>query len=218
MISIEEQKNLLIDIARKLKKEINAFAIGGTAMMFYGLKDSTKDIDLVFENLDDRAEFIKAARAIGWTFLNPEIVYDAKPNKPIMLKFGDFRLDLFINRVIDFDFSASMQKRAEKIREFQKNLIIKIADIHDIILMKCATGRVKDIDDVIAVIKNTEIRFGIPIEEAKAQLLLGNERAILELGNFFEKLQKIGINIPNKVLDELWELLVKQRKEKKVSK
>ena len=62
MISIEEQQKLMLAIAKKLNSRINIYAIGGTAMMFLGLKDTTLDIDLVFENEKDREIFINLYR------------------------------------------------------------------------------------------------------------------------------------------------------------
>ncbi|MBI4919148.1 hypothetical protein HY837_04405, partial [archaeon] len=47
MISIEAQQKLLLAVSTNLKKKITVYAIGGTAMMFLGLKNSTLDIDLV---------------------------------------------------------------------------------------------------------------------------------------------------------------------------
>ena len=134
---------------------------------------------------------------------------------PIMLKFGDSRLDLFLEDVIDFKFSKEMQERAKIIRQFERNLILKIADYHDIILMKCATDRIKDIDDARTIIESKEVRWDIIINEAKNQILLGKERAVLDLGVFSERLQKIGVNIPKKVLDELWLIFDKQIKKKR---
>jgi len=214
MISIEEQKNLLLDIARRIKKQMMIYAIGGTAMMFYGLKETTKDIDLIFLNQKERDEFMNAAKQIGWNYLNPELVYGDRENKPIMLKFGESRLDLFVKEVISFTFSEEMQKRAITIRQFEKNLIVKIADIHDIILMKCAADRIRDVDDVKTIVENKEIDFDILIREAKNQLALGKERTIMELGYFLEKLKKLGTAIPDKILDELWEIMKKQIKDK----
>ncbi|MBI2047177.1 hypothetical protein HYT26_03375 [Candidatus Pacearchaeota archaeon] len=219
MISIGEQQTILLNIARELKKQITAFAIGGTAMMFLGLKNSTLDIDLVFKNIEDREEFIKAVKKIGFISLDSATIYGKKENIPVMLKLGDFRLDLFVNDVIDFIFSEEMQKRAKITRQFEKNLILKIADLHDIILMKCATGRLKDIDDARTIIQTTNINWNVIINEAKNQLSLGKERAILDLGTFLEKLKKINLNIPNTILNELWFLLEKQiRKKRKESK
>jgi len=138
MISIEEQQKLLLNAARKLKKKITAYAIGGTAMMVLGFKDFTLDIDLVFKNKKDKDTFKEAIKSIGYQDINPIQVYGKKKNQPEMLTLGDERFDLFVVRVIYFIFSDSMQKRAKQIHQFDKNLILKIADPHDIILMKCA--------------------------------------------------------------------------------
>jgi|SRR3989338_10075786 len=215
MISIENQQSILINIARELKEQITAFTIGGTAMMFQGLKNSTLDIDLVFTSSKDQEGFIQAARKIGWTYLDSKIIYGERKNIPIMLKLIDERLDLFLIEVIDFIFSDSMQKRAKITKQFERNLILKIADPHDIIIMKCATDRIKDIDDARTIIENIKIDWNILIEEAQKQINLGKERAILELGTFLERLQKIKVAIPKKILDELWLLLEKQIKQKR---
>ncbi|HLD37790.1 MAG TPA: DUF6036 family nucleotidyltransferase [Candidatus Nanoarchaeia archaeon] len=218
MISIDEQQAILLSIARELKKQVTAFAVGGTAMMFLGLKNSTLDIDLVFESIESREEFIKAAGKIGFSSLDSAAIYGKRENIPEMLKLDDFRLDLFVSNVIDFIFSEEMQKRAKTIRQFEKNLILKIADVHDIILMKCATSRLKDIDDAKAIIQTTGINWNLIVEEAKNQLSLGKERAILDLGSFLEKLGGMNLNIPNNVLNELWALLEKQIIKKKGQK
>ena len=38
MISIEQQQKLLLNVSKELDKQINVYAIGGTAMMFLGFK------------------------------------------------------------------------------------------------------------------------------------------------------------------------------------
>lgn len=215
MISIESQQSIIINIARELKEQIIAFAIGGTAMMFQGLKNSTLDIDLVFTSSNYREKFIQAARKIGWNYLDSKIVYGGRKNIPIMLKLTDERLDLFLTDVIDFVFSDSIQKRAVIKKQFETYLILKITDPHDILIMKCATDRLKDIDDARTIIENTKIDWNIIIEEAQKQISLGKERAILDLGTFLERLQKAKVNIPNQVLDKLWLLLEKQIKTKR---
>ncbi len=50
MINTEDQEALFTLISTYLKKNVTCYAIGGTAMMFYGYKTTTKDIDLVFHN------------------------------------------------------------------------------------------------------------------------------------------------------------------------
>lgn len=219
MINIERQKGLLLAISRKLKEKVIAYAVGGTAMMFLGLKDATADIDLVFENRKERELFKNAVKSIGYEEMDSIIVYCDKENHPEMLVLGDERFDLFLREVIYFIFSENMQKRARQVHQFGDNLVLKIADPHDIILMKCATDRLKDIDDAMSIIKNTKIDWNLIVEEAKNQARLGKEKTIFELGYFFEKLNnKFKESVPKQVTDELWKLLQKEIKERQKSK
>lgn len=211
MINLEDHANLLKAISQKLKKKITAYAIGGTAMMFQGLKDSTVDIDLVFENDKDKEGFKDAAKSLGYKDMDPSRVYSLKNNAPDMLTLGDERFDLFVNKVIDYTFSDTMKKRSSKTYEFGKNLVLKIADHHDIIILKCATKRTKDIDDIKSIIETKEINWDIIIDESKKQLELGEEHIFIDLGGCLEALKKIiKEKIPKKVLDIIHNLLTDQ--------
>jgi len=207
MISIEEQQKLFLNISRRLKKEITVYAVGGTAMMFLGIKDSTLDIDLVFKTVEDKDIFKHAAESLGYNKMDSIIVYGARKNKPEMLTLGDERFDLFVGDVIDFIFSENMQKRAAATHQFGEKLILKIADPHDLILMKCATDRIKDIDDSRKIINLKKINWNLILEEAKNQIKLGKYKAAFELGYFLEKLEKeVGLKVPKEITDELWEI------------
>jgi len=218
MITIDEQQKLFLNIAGILSRTVKAYAIGGTAMMFLGIKDSTLDIDLVFENEKDKKTFKEAIKSLGYKETDTIKVYGARKNQPEMLKLNDERFDLFVINVIDFIFSENMQKRAESIHQFGENLILKIADPHDIILMKCATDRLKDKDDARKIIGLGKIKWKLLVEEAKTQIELGKDKAAFELGFFLEDLKNtMGVDVPKGVLDELFEIVKKQveKKQKK---
>ncbi len=213
MISVDNQKNLFIEIGNKLSKSITIYAIGGTAMMFLGFKEATKDIDLVFTNKNDRQQFKEAAKSLGYKEeIDPITVYGIKNNMPEMINLGDSRLDLFLLEIIDFIFSPNMQKRAEQIHQFGKNLTLKIADKHDIILMKCATKRLKDEDDILNILKNsTDINWNILIEEAKIQVSLGKNHALFDMLGLVTKLiNDYKLNVPKKIWEDLGTLVDKQ--------
>src|SRR3989338_6971137 len=215
MITIEQQQKLLLNVSRRLTKNITIYAIGGTAMMFLGFKDATLDIDLVFENEKDRAIFKEAVKSLGYLEMDAIKIYGAKRNTPEMLKLDDERFDLFVVEVIDFIFSENMRQRAEQIHQFEHNLVLKIANPHDIILMKCATDRIKDKDDARRIINSTKINWDIIIDEAKKQMELGKDRAVFDLGFFLEELKtKMNIDIPQEVLDKLFSIVEKQAKDK----
>lgn len=215
MISVEQQQKLLLNVSRELDRPVTAYAIGGTAMMFLGLKDATLDIDLVLENESDKNTFKRAAEKLGYREIDAVRVYGARRNIPDMLKLNDERFDLFVNEVIDFIFSEDMQQRAEQMHQFEDNLILKIADPHDIILMKCATERIKDLDDARTIIESTNIDWNIIIKEVENQIRLGKERAAFDLGCFLEKLrEEIKKKIPKEVEDRVFEIVKKQSEEK----
>lgn len=216
MITIDQQQKLLLNAARRLSKKITVYAIGGTAMMFLGFKDATLDIDLVFENIEDREVFKEAIKSLGYLEMDSIKVYSAKRNSPQMFKLDDERFDLFVVEVINFIFSENMQKRAEQIHQFENNLILKIANPHDIILMKCATDRAKDKDDAKRIIMTGKIDWNILIDETKKQMELGKERVAFDLGYFLEYLKnEMKLDIPQEVLDKLFGIVEKQAKEKK---
>ena len=211
MIEIKEQENLFIQIGKRLKRKITAYAIGGTAMMFHGFKENTLDIDLVFTEIKDREEFKDAAKYLGYKEMDSVKIYGKKDNSPEMVYLGENRLDLFVLDVIDFKFSNNMEKRAKDVHEFSSNFVLKIADVHDIIIMKCATRRLKDEDDIVNLVKSNKIDWKILIDEAKNQLKLGRELAIVDLGYLLEKLKfRYKINVPLKIIDELWRLAKRQ--------
>ncbi len=217
MINVKEQEDLLLDVSRKLKKKMTVYTIGGTAMMFHGLKDATKDIGLVFTSEEERKEFKKAAMELGYNLFSSIHVYGTKLNQPIMLARGkekEERFDLFLKEVIHFIFSEEMTKRATTTYEFDVNLILKIADPHDLILMKCATDRIKDKDDAMDIIKKTKIDWEIIINEALNQIRLGKKRAVFDLGTFIDDLVKLEVKIPVEIQKKIWKLLQKQVNEK----
>ena len=214
MITIDEQQKLLLNISRRLQRRIIVYAIGGTAMMFLGFKDVTVDIDLVFEHEKDKEIFKAAVKSLGYQEMDAIKVYGVKRNQPEMLTLGDQRLDLFVVQVIDFIFSENMRKRAEQIHQFGDTLILKIANPHDLILMKCATDRLKDKDDARRIAEAVKIDWSILVEESKAQIALGKERAAFELGCFLEDLKEMKVNIPQQVLNRLFDIVKSQAKKK----
>lgn len=211
MITIEAQQRLLLAIAQKLSKHVTVYAIGGTAMMFQGIKDATLDVDIVFENMKDREIFKKALIALGYKGMDAFRVYGGKKDQPEMFTLGNERFDLFVVDVIDFVFSKTMQERASATHQFGDTLSLRIADSHDIILMKCATDRLKDKDDARKIIESRSINWQILIDEAKNQVKLGRERALFDLGDFLEQLKRdMGVTVPVQILDTLFNLVKEQ--------
>jgi hypothetical protein len=100
-----------------------------------------------------------------------------------------------------------MKKRANDIHEFGDKLIVKIANLHDIILMKCVTDRVKDMEDIKSIISNSQIEWDIILGEAKRQIELGRKRPVFYLIGTLLDLRKAGIKIPEDFFKRIWSLI-----------
>ncbi|MEK6899079.1 MAG: DUF6036 family nucleotidyltransferase [Nanoarchaeota archaeon] len=220
MININTQEALFNEIGRALPKKLIVYSIGGTAMMLLGLKNETFDIDLVFDKESDRNLFIETLEGMKFKKDDKRVIetYGLKKNTPAMLRLesGDFIFDLFLNKIVSSVFSDGMKKRATQTHEFGSNLVIKVATTNDILIMKSVTGRTKDNEDIIAIINDNKLNWDVILEEANEQVLLGNEHAIMGLGENLEKLinRKI-ISVPKSIIDKLWKLFNKQVKGKK---
>jgi hypothetical protein len=208
MITLKQQETLFTEISRKLKKRIVTYAVGGNAMIYWGHKDVTVDIDMVFTDAYEMRDFEEALKSSGYTRIDSSNVYGLKDNRPVLLKRTEQeRFDLFLNKVIRFDFSDAMKKRAEKTFEYGKNLVIKVADYHDVFLMKCVTDRVRDKADIKMILENEDIDWNIIISEARNQVRLGNGGSIFDVLGECQKIkEEMGLKIPDRFFHEVWNM------------
>jgi len=211
MIGLEEQIELFKLIGKELRDNIECIAIGGSAMLFLGLKNSTKDIDLVFLSENDMKKFIIILEKIG---------FEKEGGKnPVLMKRKDVRFDLFLKEIICFKISSGILKRIREKHEFD-NLIVDVISPEDIILLKCATDRVGDRVDAAELVKYFSINWDIIIEESIWQMKNGKKIFPIFLFDFLVELEDLGVSVPKKVLrklrkiseDEMIKALSKKRK------
>lgn len=155
MISkFEDIKNLFQEIDANLENKVNIYIIGGAALLFRGLKGSTKDIDIIVKSSEEKMHFENALNKIGFRgnkltneYKNLEITY--------ILKRDDFRIDLFMKKVCStLSISKGIENRAEKIFS-GKNLNVFACSNEDILLFKAIARREADIEDCIALARQS---------------------------------------------------------------
>src|SRR4030066_1270227 len=115
-------KNYLQQEFGKLTSEINQpitmFLIGGGAMAFYGLKDATKNIDIILDNQEKLKTLTTALKSLDYK--NPDSVvitraYDKMRASEIMENADGFRWDIFVKKVCNaLTFSAEMKTRQQE--------------------------------------------------------------------------------------------------------
>src|SRR3989344_6646332 len=205
MINLQEQIGLFRIIGSQLKGKIECIAIGGSAMMFYGAKNATKDVDLVFS----RKEELDAVKKILYNSGFNErknikgIFRDENAGKPVMMDGKDTRFDLFLNEVIGFRIHKGTIERIREIHNFG-NLIVKTASPEDILMMKGCTERERDRDDAAELIKKVNINWNIILDESSRQTKIGIAAFPILLYDFLTELKEnYKIDVPEKRIEEL---------------
>jgi hypothetical protein len=211
MISKEDQNNLLQLVSRYLKKNVTCYAFGGNAMMFYGYKNATKDIDIIFETEEERNVFIDAIMYLGYKQMSMKGVYIEnlckEKHKPLMFTRGDERFDLFVSKIFQTQLSPVMKHRAQARHDYvvgEYSLIVFVLCKEDIVFLKSITQREKDFDDIRTIIeKESSFDWNIVINEAIFQSQHGDGWAILDLEETMKRLKEI-VFIKKQYFDKLY--------------
>jgi hypothetical protein len=142
----EEINEVLEQLGQVLDQKVEALLIGGAVMLELGLKDATKDIDVVCRSEEDKERLLAAAKALGFEIVGPEKRHERLGVKRLAVK-GGRNLDIFAGRIsYDFDLSEAMWQRATRIRSFG-SLVIRDASLEDIFIMKLIANRPGDAPD-----------------------------------------------------------------------
>ena len=203
MTDLKDQEDIFNLIGSSLKRKIKCFVIGGSAMLYYKLKDATKDIDIVLLNENERQYVLKTMKKLGYSEKNPKILYINKKNVPILLQREQNRFDMFNRTIINLKFSNDMLDRTQLIYEYN-NLIVNVVSPEDIVILKCATDRAGDRLDAANIIKNTNINWNILFEESINQMSLVGDVIPLNLYQFLLELKDdLNLDIPEDFLKKL---------------
>ena len=120
-------------------------------MSFYGLKDATKDIDIILTNSKQLSSLKNALNALGYKKPAQAFItktYCKMQTNAIMENIDGFRWDLFINKVCNaLMLSEGIKQRAKPLYK-GSNLIVLITSKEDIFLFKGITEREADLDDM----------------------------------------------------------------------
>jgi|SRR3989344_4512891 len=218
MINLEEQISLFKIIGSQLSKKVECIAIGGSAMMFYGAKTTTKDVDLVFLKKDDLEAVKKVLFNSGFDERkNIKGVFreDEEIIKPVMMDGKETRFDLFLNEVIGFIVHNELIERIKELHDFG-NLRVKTASPEDILMMKACTEREKDRDDAAEIIKKFNIDWEVILSETSKQTKIGIAAFPILLYDFLTELKEnYKIDVQKNVIKDLLKIAEKMIEELK---
>jgi hypothetical protein len=142
----EEVNELFEQLGEVLEQRVEALLIGGAVMLELGLKDATKDIDVVCRSEEDKEKLLASAKAMGFQIVGPEKRHERLGVNRLAVK-GGRNLDIFAGRIsYDFGLSEAIWQRAVKSRSFG-SLVIRDASLEDIFIMKLIANRPGDAPD-----------------------------------------------------------------------
>ncbi len=146
----EEINELFGQLGKVLEREVEALLIGGAVMLELGLKDTTKDIDIVCRSEEDRDILQAFGKSLGFEIVGPEKRHKRLGLNRLAMK-GGRNLDIFAGRIsFDFSLSKDMWQRAVRARSFG-GLAVRDASIEDIFIMKLIANRPGDAPDCSAL-------------------------------------------------------------------
>ncbi len=165
--SREEVEEILSGLCERLEEFVQVLVIGGAAMVEYGLKDVTKDIDLVCRNITGKDRLLEAAVSLGFEVVGPEKRHARLGLDRVAVK-GGHTLDIFAGRIsYDFGLSEAMWERGRMTGVFGK-AEVRYAAVEDIFILKLTANRPRDMEDCVDL-ASARIDYESIYEEIEAQ-------------------------------------------------
>lgn len=132
MISREDLLKFLKELDKRIKSKTTIVAIGGTAIVLMGLKESTKDVDFCVGSKEDCEVFRRVK--------------------------SDFKVDLFYGGYIFcLQLPPDYIRRARALKTGFKMLKIKILSPIDIVITKGSRLNQRDIEDIREVVSRKKV-------------------------------------------------------------
>ena len=155
-----------LQLLADLDEELELYAIGGTAMILKNIKETTKDID--FLTTENQEKIRKLFNLAGLKEKDASKLCN-------IWHLEDIRIDLFYDEFIfGFSLPDDWKDKSEHIKDIGK-VKLYILNWQDIIITKIARNERRDIDDIIDIIKAENINF----EDLKERYYKSAEESII---------------------------------------
>lgn len=185
-------------LAGHLDRPVTLFLIGGGAMALRGLKEATKDIDVVVAGADDHGRLWHALPAANYAEVMPlSEEYRRLGARSCVENEDGCRIDVFDRQVANkLVLTDGMRARSEPFVEFD-SLSVRFVAFEDVFLFKAVAGRPDDIDDMNVLVQRG-LDFDVVEAEMTAQVdRLGHPRFATYVAAALETLaERYGVTLP----------------------
>lgn len=157
-------------IGESLPEPVDTYLLGGGNLILRGLKDSTKDIDLVVDSRNDFTVLADALRGQGFSERTDlEHAYEALDPSIILTKEGFPNWDIFVEEVAGkLHLTDSMKDRVDETHSFA-NVELHLLSLTDIFLFKSVTEREGDLEDAALIARRGAVDWDALFDEVQRQ-------------------------------------------------
>ncbi|MDB2283615.1 nucleotidyltransferase [Halorubrum ezzemoulense] len=201
------------ELANLIDDDLTVYLIGGGALTLEGLKNATKDIDLIVREESELRQLWNVLTSAGYKpkeDLGEE--YD-ELGAAFILEKDHRRFDVFHEQVAGvISLSDSMVSRSRHLFE-EDGLSVRMVSLNDIFLFKAVANREDDVEDMVRIAQ-AGIEDDVVVEEIMSQLdLLGSDDFIGAMKQKLERLEDRGFvfDIHDEVNDSTIEAKMDQK-------
>lgn len=176
------------ELAGLIDDELTVYLIGGGALTLEGLKNATKDIDLIVREESELKQLWSVLRSAGYEPQEDLAEEYDELETAFILEKDRRRFDVFREQVAGVIYlSDSMVSRSRHLFD-EDGLSVRMVSLNDIFLFKAVANREDDVDDMIRIAQGG-INDDVIVEEIMTQLgLLGSDDFI---GSMKQKLDRL---------------------------
>ena len=189
---------LLTEIGRRLKEELHVYCFGGANLMLAGLKEATRDVDLVVEKKGEFEALREVLLSVGYEPLSPHVVggeIGRLEPSGIFVSRDLPRVDLFTKQICRaLQLTETMKKNSTSMRF--GNLTLNLLSLEAVFVLKSITEREGDLLDM-EIIARHGVDWGL-VERIywEEEQLTGRHWCLDVLGSLEIIQQRTGARIP----------------------
>ncbi|KAB7519465.1 DUF6036 family nucleotidyltransferase [Halosegnis rubeus] len=160
----------LEELGDHLETPVDVYLLGGGNLILRGLKDSTKDVDIVVEDGQTFFALAESLQDLGYEERSDlEAAYNQLDPSIVLEKEGFPRWDIFLEAVAgQLQLTPAMIERCDQAFEYG-NLHVYLLSLTDIFVFKSITEREGDLEDAALIARQADLDWESILQEIKTQ-------------------------------------------------
>ena len=158
------------ELGDHLETPVDVYLLGGGNLILRGLKDSTKDVDLVVADGQTFFAIAESLQELGYEERGElEAAYNQLDPSLVLEKDGFPRWDLFVETVAgQLQLTSAMIERCDQSFEYG-NLHVHLLSLSDIFVFKSITEREGDLEDAALIARQADLNWASIFQEITTQ-------------------------------------------------